>query len=147
MLNCLLPQCKLQSVACIGHKKFDGVDFASSLYYGDLPQGVVSMDYLSPVSTRKATFYGTDGFYEVDFAAMQITTASKDGIENTETIEFDRNQMFLDAMKDFLGLISDTEVSNVEHLPRFDLALESSMKIANAWQRREFSDKLEVDVT
>jgi len=147
MLNCLLPQCELQRVDCIGHQQFNGVDFASSLFYSGPPQGVVSMDYLSPVSTRKATFYGTQSYYEVDFAAMQFTTGSKGGSKSIETIEFDRNDMFLDAMKDFLGLISKTEVSSIEHLPRFDHAIESSKKIANAWERREFSGKLQGDVT
>jgi len=147
MLNCLLPQCELKCVDCIGHQKFSGVDFASSLYYSGPPQGVVSMDYLSPVSTRKATLYGTQSYYEVDFAAMQIITGYKDGSKSTETIEFDRNDMFLDAMKDFLCLINKTEVSGIEHLPRFDRAMESSKKIASAWERREFSGKIQGDVT
>ncbi|MGL4281501.1 MAG: hypothetical protein ACRCS0_14145, partial [Albidovulum sp.] len=54
------------------------------------------------------------------------------------SMPFERNDMFLAAMGDFLALIAGKPVSDVEHLPRFDLALPSARMIVEAYQARQF---------
>ena len=53
--------------------------------------------------------------------------------------------MFLAAMADFLALIAGEKVSDVEHLPRFDLALPSARRIVEAYEARHFTGTIAGD--
>lgn len=143
MAACLFPDLKSSSVNCVGHGDFPGVDFATDvLFTGDSPrQGCVSMDYLSPVSTRKCEFYGRKQLLKIDFNTLQFVI--DDGRDvHSEALDFDRNDMFIAAITDFLALISNNAVSDVKHLPRLDLVRGSCTLIAQAWEQRNFTGNL-----
>jgi hypothetical protein len=55
--------------------------------------------------------------------------------------------MFLAAMRDFLHLVAGRPVSDVEHLPRLDLAAGTCRTIACAWGARRFTGQIEGDYT
>jgi hypothetical protein len=96
------------------------------------------MDYLSPVFLRRLTLRGTRHTVEFDIHAGTYMIA-EDANWRQVSMPFERNEMFLAAMRDFLALIGGKPVSDVEHLPRFDLALPSARMIVEAYQAREFT--------
>ncbi|MBC7675992.1 MAG: hypothetical protein H7173_08070, partial [Rhodoferax sp.] len=59
---------------------------------------------------------------------------------------FQRSDIFLSAMGDFLALVHGKPPSAVEHLPRFDLALPSCALIAKAWEARRFNGTVAKDI-
>lgn len=143
MACCLFPDLVPSRVSCVGHADYPGVDFSSVVSFNGntAAHGSVSMDYLSPVSTRKAVLYGRDRVINIDFNALEFST--DDGSQPVnDTIVFDRNDMFLDAMTDFLALTEHRPVSSMQHLPRLDLVRENCESIARAWSLREFTGKL-----
>ena len=103
--------------------------------------GLVSMDYLSPVSTRTSEFFSTEQLIHIDFNTLQFGIDNGQQVQK-EMLRFERNDMFLSAMADFLALIQGQEVSSIKHLPRLDLVRENCELIASAWQHRTFTGKL-----
>jgi predicted dehydrogenase len=143
----LLPGLAVDSVTSLGHARFPGVDFASRLALAGPGQiGTVAMDYLSPVSYRRILLRGTGLVADFDLIAQRYTLDRGQGPQEI-SLPFDRNQMFLAAMQDFLHLVAGRPVLDVPHLPRLDLAAGSCRAIAAAWGARRFTGRIEGDYT
>lgn len=139
MASFLFPRARELSVQCLGHDDYPGVDFCTSVALSgpSAPLGNVSMDYLSPVYTRRMTLRGTDASFEFDLAADACFRDTGSGPVNIP-LQCERNELFRAAMRDFLNLISGRPPNDLRHVPRLDLATESCMLIARAWDAREF---------
>lgn len=141
----LLPGIRINDVTSLGHAAFPGVDFATRIALAGVGQlGTVAMDYLSPVSFRRIVLRGTALVADFDLIAGRYTLQDGQGVQDL-SMPFDRNQMFLAAMRDFLHLVAGRPVSDVEHLPRLDLAADSCRTIANAWGARRFIGQIKGD--
>jgi len=55
-----------------------------------------------------------------------------------ETLRFERNEMFLDAMRDFLALVRGGAGSGNPLMPRLDRMRPVADLIAAAWEARRF---------
>ena len=145
MAACLFPGLTLAGVDSLGHAAYPGVDMASQIRLtSPTGTGEVAMDYLAPVSTRRVTLRGTDSLYDFDLAIGRYEIRGK----NAQILEFpfNRNDMFIEAMTDFLAVAEGKPPSTVEHLPRFDLALPSCALIAKAWEARRFTGTITKDI-
>ncbi len=142
MARTLLPQLAPVQVDCLGHDGFSGVDFATRMVLqGPGAVGSIAMDYLSPVSYRRIVLRGTDVVADFDFVAGRYRLDDGTGPQDLE-LPHQRNEMFLAAMTDFLHLVAGRAVSDVEHLPRLDLAVGSCRAIAAAWASRQFTGRI-----
>ncbi|MCA0271020.1 MAG: Gfo/Idh/MocA family oxidoreductase [Proteobacteria bacterium] len=138
MAATLFPGLALDGVKSLGHAAYPSVDFSDEiLLSGDGPLTTVTMDYLSPVFLRRLTLRGTRHTVEFDIHTGNYMIADV-GNWRQVAMPFERNDMFLAAMRDFLALIAGKPTSDVEHLPRFDLALPSARMIVEAYQARDF---------
>ena len=142
MALCLFPGAIQTDVHSLGHRTFPGVDFqtriALALANGNTSAlGSVEMDYLSPVSTRRATLRGLNKVIEFDFANSAYSINDGTG-PSMLSFPLDRNEMFLAAMRDFLALIRGSAQSDIEHFPRLDLVVQSCKAIAEAHEARRF---------
>ena len=145
MAACLFPGLALAGVDSLGHAAYPGVDVASQIRLtSPSTLGQVAMDYLAPISTRRIALNGTDRLYDFDFANAHYEIRGK-GRVNLE-FPFSRNDMFLEAMTDFLALVQGNAPSSVEHLPRFDLAMRNCVLIASAWEARRFIGTIDKDI-
>lgn len=145
MAACLLPGLTLTSVDSLGHAAYPGVDVATQIRLtAGHATGEVAMDYLAPVSTRRITLRGLDRLHDFDLIAGRYAITGQ-GARVME-FPFQRNDMFLAAMGDFLALVQGRAMSGVEHLPRFDLALPSCALIAKAWETRRFTGAVAKDI-
>lgn len=135
---CLIPGLTVTGVESLGHPAFPGVDFASriSLAAGGLA-GDVSMDYLTPLLHRRTTLRGTGRMLDFDFAAQVYRVTDPSGPRLLD-LPLERNAMFLEAMRDFLALVSGGETSGNPLMPRLDLCLGSARLVADAWAKRKF---------
>ncbi len=147
MALALFPGLAVQAASSIGHRDFAGVDFATrvALAAPNGPIGSVVMDYLSPVSLRRASLRGMDTALDLDFLAPSLTVASPQG-RAVQDFTFDRNDMFFAAMRDFLALAQGHASSDNPLIPRFDLMRASTDLIATAWQARRFTGMLSHDM-
>lgn len=137
MAATLFPGLALDRVKSLGHATYPGVDFSDEILLSGEPLTTVTMDYLSPVFLRRLTLRGTRHTVEFDLHSGNYMVA-EDGRWTQVPMPFERNEMFLGAMGDFLALVAGKPVSDVEHLPRFDLALPSARMIVEAYQARRF---------
>lgn len=145
MAACLFPGLALAGVDSLGHTAYPGVDVSSQIRLTSAAAtGDVAMDYLAPVSTRRITLRGVHRLHDFDLIAGRYAITGQ-GARVLE-FPFQRNDMFLSAMGDFLALAQGTPPSNVEHLPRFDLALQSCALIARAWEARRFTGTVAKDI-
>lgn len=130
--------------SCLGHAAYPGVDFATRVSLGGSAgvTGTVDMDYLSPVSMRRALLRGMDKVVEFDFIGGTYVVDDAKGRAKL-SLPHDRNDMFLAAMRDFMALVTGAPTSDVEHLPRLDLAAKSCSAIAAAWETRKFEGNVE----
>lgn len=145
MAATLFPGLALDRVQSLGHAAYPGVDISDEiLLSGAGPLTTVTMDYLSPVFLRRLTLRGTRHTVEFDLHTGSYMIA-EDGNWRQVSMPFERNEMFLAAMRDFLALIAGKPVSEVEHLPRVDLALPSARMIVKAYQAREFVGRVAGD--
>ena len=145
MAACLFPGLTLAGVDSLGHAAYPGVDVASQIRLtSGAATGEVAMDYLAPISTRKITLRGLDKLHDFDLITGRYAITGQ-GAQVME-FPFQRNDMFLAAMGDFLGLVQGKAPSSVEHLPRFDLALPSCALIAKAWDARRFTGMVAKDI-
>jgi predicted dehydrogenase len=142
----LFPNTGLANVKSLGHVNFPGVDFATRVTLDGPALGEVKMDYLSPLSLRRACFRGTSQTIDFDFAQSHYVI-NTDNARRIMPITFDRNDMFLTALRDWLALLSGEQVSDVEHLPRFDLVQPSCALIARAWEDRKFTGNVSGNYT
>lgn len=144
MAHCLFPGLGILSVECIGHRDFPGVDFATriSMAADGGPIGTVAMDYLSPRSTRQMRLRGRDEVVELDLlACREVRFAGSECRERRWA--FERNDMFLELMRDFMALVEGRATSGNPLLPRLDRMYESAALTAAAWEAREFHGMLE----
>jgi predicted dehydrogenase len=138
----LFPDLAVNTVTSLGHGAFPGVDFATRVALaGDGRLGSVAMDYLSPVSFRRIVLRATALVADFDLAAGCCRLDTGQGPRDPG-FPFERNQMFLAAMRDFLHLVAGRPVSDIEHLPRLDLAAGSCRTIARAWGARQFTGQV-----
>ena len=145
MAACLFPGLALVGVDSLTHAAYPGVDMASQIRLTSAAAtGGVAMDYLAPVSTRRITLRGLERLHDFDLITGHYAISGK-GARVLE-FPFQRNDMFLAAMRDFLALVQGRPPSNVEHLPRFDLALPSCALIAKAWEARRFTGTVTKDI-
>ena len=141
--HCLFPTAKVTGATSLDHADFAGVDFATRISLS-APLGTVAMDYLSPVSLRRGQLRGTRQIIDLDLLAPAFTRDDGTG-QHTTDFTFDRNDMFLDAMQDFIALATGVEPSDNPLLPRFSDVRESCELIAQAWEARQFSGQVAVD--
>lgn len=137
MAHCLFPGA-LGEVECLGHMRYPGVDMATQIAREGPVQGTVAMDYLAPKLIRRAEIAGTRARQVMDFTTGRYEMDGK-----VLDFTFERNEMFLAIMRDFLALASGKAPSSVEHLPRMDLARASCDEIATAWASRRFTGHLD----
>ena len=141
----LFPALTPDSVTSLGHDRYPGVDFSDEIALsGGNAAATVSMDYLSPAFLRRLNLRGTTHTVEFDLHAENYLIATH-GVWEQLSLPFERNAMFLAAMADFLALIAGEKVSDVEHLPRFDLALPSARRIVEAYEARHFTGTIAGD--
>lgn len=144
--NCLFPGLTVSQSRCLSHANFPGVDFATTVTVTapNGATGTVAMDYLSPVSLRKAQLRGTQ--YTIDLDLLGPAVTINDGhTPHTETYAFIRNDMFLNIMRDFIALATGKDPSDNPLLPRFDRTRASCDLIAAAWEARIFDGNVAVD--
>lgn len=141
MAHTLFPGLGIRQVTCLGHDSYPGVDFNTEVSLTDNSgvTGVVNMDYLSPVSTREARLFGRDVVVGVDFNNLSYRTADGQNVQE-DKIGFERNDMFIDTMQDFIRLILGAPAG--DWCPRLDRVRSSVEFIAEAWQRRHFIGNL-----
>jgi len=138
MAHTLFPTLEIRDVNSLGHIDHPGVDFSTqiSLAGNSGISGTVSMDYLSPVSTRTANFFGLERVIRVDMNTLSFQSNDGHSVEE-ETIEFERNDMFINSLKDFIRLVQGATVN--DWCPRLDCVKHSAQLIAAAWQQRHFT--------
>lgn len=144
--HCLFPQATVTAVQCLDHPDFPRVDFATriSLSAPGGPTGTVAMDYLSPVSLRNGALRGTKT--KIDLDLLGPTLRTHDGQTcDTQNFAFDRNDMFLQIMADFVALAKGDTPSDNPLMPRFDKVRASCDLIAGAWEARDFTGQVAVD--
>jgi predicted dehydrogenase len=143
---CLFPGLEVTRVESLGHPAFPGVDFASRISLQS--QGVagdVAMDYLTPLLHRRTTLRGTERMHDFDFAAQVYRVTDSAGPRLLD-LPLERNAMFLDAMRDFLGLAFGGPLSGNPLMPRLDLALPSARLVARAWAQRTFIGEITKEI-
>lgn len=143
---CLFPGLEVTRVESLGHPAFPGVDFASRISLQR--QGVagdVAMDYLTPLLHRRTTLRGTERMHDFDFAAQVYRVTDSAGPRLLD-LPLERNAMFLDAMRDFLGLAFGGPLSGNPLMPRLDLALASARLVARAWAQRTFIGEITKEI-
>ncbi len=145
MAQVLFPGLKLGRVESLGHAAYPGVDFATRVGMAGGPVASVTMDYLSPTSLRRIFLRGQRHTVDFDLIAGRYRLATG-GVWADLAMPFDRNDMFLAAMGDFLALVAgDVPKGQAAALPRFDLALGSAALIAAAYEARQFVGQIEGD--
>ena len=138
MAHCLFPDINVEDVQCHGHAAYPQVDMASRISLrGARVSGEVCMDYLTPRLHRRAILRGISRSFDFDFAAQRYLLSDL-AAERQIDLPLERNQMFLSITKDFLALAAGKAPSDVEHLPRLDLALDSARLAAQAREARRF---------
>lgn len=138
MAKALFPDLTVDHVTSVGHADFVGVDFASRIALsGGRVAGTVAMDYLSPVSLRRAEVNGTRAARSLDLLAATLTVDS--GTAETTPYPYDRNDMFRAITRDWLALIEDAEAPLQPLAPRLSDMRASSDLIAEAWGKRQFA--------
>lgn len=145
LAHALFPTLTVHSVACVGHRDFEGVDFASRIALTDSAgrAGTVAMDYLSPVSLRRSDLAGTRAARSLDMLGATITQDAGQGPQ-TQTFDFDRNDMFRAITRDWLALIKDENAPLTPLAPRLSDMRASSDLIADAWGKRHFTGTAEM---
>ena len=139
----LFPGLGLGEVACIGHTRFPGVDFATRIRLRrEGLVGDVAMDYLSPKSVRRLSVRGRNGGLDLDLVSGREIRWQ--GTRETERHwASERNMMFLDLMRDFMALAEGREPLENPLLPRLDLVGESAALVARAWEARRFHGEID----
>ena len=139
---CLFPGVQVTSVHSTGHEDFPGVDFAThlSMVRGTV-HGAVAMDYLSPRFIRRVGLRGRGAGIDLDLLNARAVRW-QGAREQTQEWDFDRNEMFLGLMGDFMALAEGRAPSDAPLLPRLDRVGESCRMIAEAWEARTFTGQL-----
>lgn len=147
-LACVLdPDIKLQSVQCLGHQDYPGVDMAASVtgFGKRLGLCTIELDYLAPRLVRQGTLEGLSGKLEYTLTD-NVVRSSTGQDEEKVTLECDRNQLFLGLMQDFVTLAEQRDGPVHPLCPRMDRVETSCRLIAEAWSKRTFVGQIEADV-
>lgn len=145
MAACLFPGLTLGAVESLGHAAYPGVDVATQIGLAQPGRtGSVAMDYLLPVSTRRITLRGTGRLYDFDLIAGRYSITGNAAA--APEFPFERNEMFLGLMRDFLALAEGRAPSGNPLLPRLDRVGESCDLIARAWAGRRFVGQVGKDI-
>lgn len=136
----LFPDLAVQAVDSLGHADFPGVDFATCLHLtGGGTVADVAMDYLSPVSVRRVQLRGTVQSIDLDLGTGKGRHWTG-GEWHDIDLPAQRNQMFLDAMEDFLSLVAGGgPVAGAANPPLFSATLPIARAIAQAHAARRFT--------
>jgi predicted dehydrogenase len=147
LMLALFPGLALHDARSLGHAAFPGVDFATSLHLSAPggAAGAVAMDYISPVFVRRLELSGATARIEADFQAARLAVATAAGREE-QVFAFERNDMFLAAMRDFLALAAGADLPEDSLCPRFDRMRASADLIAAAWEARVFSGNVAMEM-
>lgn len=152
LVAALFSKLQVRDARSLGHSAYAGVDFATSLHLtaADGAAGVVAMDYLSPIFVRKMSLSGETQRIDADFQAASFTVHVLDGrgpaMQKTTSFPFDRNDMFIAAMGDFLSMVAGSELPADPLRPRFDAMRATNDLIAAAWQARKFAGFAQMDL-
>ena len=103
------------------------------------------MDYLTPLLHRRTTLRGAERTHDFDFAAQDYRVTDASGLRSLD-LPLERNAMFLDAMRDFLALVSGGKLSGNPLMPRLDLCLPSARLVAQAWAMRGFVGEITKEI-
>lgn len=148
MAATLFPGLALSAVDSLGHAAFPGVDFATTvqLTAPGGPVGSLRMDYLSPVFVRRAALRGLNRNIEIDFLKPTVRFITPEGTESRD-YPFERNDMFLAAMRDFLALVGQGAGAAVSaQAPLLARTLPTDRLVAEAWGRRAFCGNVSLDM-
>ena len=136
----------LSSVTSIEHPDFAGVDIATILDFTS-PEGCnirVAMDYLAPSLIRRGQIVGLGQEINYDIANAVVTYVTSDD-RVTEHLGYERNEMFIQFMSDFMALAEGRETSN-PYIPRLDRMKNVCHVIATAWETRDFTGQLKANL-
>ncbi len=147
LVSAVMEEVQLCDVSSLSHVDFPKIDFATRLQMRakNGAVGSVCMDYVSPVSVRRAALRGTDEIIDLDFLAPEMAVTSGEKSE-VFPYEFARNDMFVAAMRDFLALVRGTTPSTNPIMPQFDKMRASSVLIAQAWEARRFGGFVDMNM-
>ncbi|GLQ34687.1 hypothetical protein GCM10007939_09700 [Amylibacter marinus] len=141
MAQVVLGPLTVQGVSAVGHGAYPGVDFSSQLSLtSDTAQGVVAMDYINPISTRRMVLFGQDQNITFDFANDRYTIQRDNGAQQLD-LSIDRQQMFQNAMADFITLVRSGQAQN-PIAPVFAKEMASCAVICTAYEQRKFTSTL-----
>ena len=149
MAQLFFPGLSLKAVNCLGHAAFPGVDFSTMMQLAadGGPVGSVAMDYLSPVFVRRARLGGLRRNIEIDFLRPSVSFVSPQATQ-TDSYEFQRNDMFLALMRDFLGLIAQGQAASISpQAPLLARTLPTDRLVAEAWGARNFVGNVALDMS
>ncbi len=148
LAQAIMGELQLSGVRSMAHELFPDIDFATRLDVSAKSGAVgsVAMDYVSPVSIRRAALRSTDKIIDLDFLVPSITLDSGAGAD-VLSFNFERNDMFVEIMRDFLALVRGATPSSNPLIPRFDRMRESSVLIASAWEQRQISGHVDMDMS
>lgn len=137
----------ISDVRVLAHRDFPQIDFATrvDVVADSGAVGTVSMDYVSPVSLRRAAIRGAQRVVDLDFLAPSLSEDIGQGAQITP-YAFERNDMFMDMMRDFLALVRGEDTSGNPLMPRFDQMRGSSLLIARAWEARKVTGFVDMDM-
>ncbi|QFT32790.1 Inositol 2-dehydrogenase/D-chiro-inositol 3-dehydrogenase [Labrenzia sp. THAF82] len=148
-MACILdPELSVTSVACLEHPTFKGVDVASSISAQGKKVGLctIQMDYLAPHLVRRGNCEGLHESLEYDFETNTVVVSGI-GPKDTKTLPKERNSLFLNLMKDFIGLAEGQDRPFSKQIPRMDLVRGSCDAIVDAWEHRRFVGQIEANLT
>lgn len=143
MAHALYPDLRLTGVNAIGHGDFPGVDFATEIGLSGAGRlATVAMDYLAPSGFRRLSLKGREDMVEIDLLASTGRRWRQGGVEELSW-HFERNDMFLALMRDFMALAEGREPSDNPLLPRLDWVGDSATLTVDAWEARKFRTTIE----
>lgn len=141
MAQTILGPLQTGGVSCLWHPDFEGVDFSTMIsLHGASAHGTVSMDYLSPVSTRKATLWGQSRKISFDFVGNSYVIEA-DGLRDAPDLSIDRQLMFQNAMADFIRLVRGQPPEN-RLAPVLSREIPSLQLICDAYEQRAFTGEI-----
>jgi predicted dehydrogenase len=137
----------LRDVASTSHPDFEGVDIAShlTLSSGTGVHCTVSMDYLAPNLIRRGSMVGLDAQVDYNLANNSLVSTTSDKQESKD-FPVERNQMFVDAMSDFIRLAQGEEILLNPIAPRLNSSKEVCRLISQAWCKRDFTGKIKANL-
>ena len=142
----LCGDAEIKSVRATSHPTIKNIDVACDIDFGNA-NGLnyrVSMDYLAPTLVRTGKIVSTEAVISYDIAKGELASFSAKS-EDIFRFEISRNKMFLECMSDFMALVEGRPTSH-PYIPVLPSVFSVCLKIAQAWERREFDSRLSSEV-